>query len=90
MNNEINKEEKDDMNILLFYYSNFFFNFPIKNLRPKTDGYWIDVFPKLTDLSIQNNFKAHFRITRSTFNFLLSHLHNYLLYINNRSTNIEI
>jgi hypothetical protein len=92
INNEIDKEEEDDMNILLFYYSNFFFNSPVsKNPRPKTDGYWIDVFPNLTDNSnTKNNFKAHFRITRSTFNLLLFHLQNHPSYNNNRNINIEI
>src|SRR5687768_16880619 len=90
LNNEIDKEEEEDMNILLFYYSSFFFNLPIsKNPRPKTNGYWIDVFLNLTDNSnTKNNFKAHFRITQSTFNLLLFYLQNHPSYHNNRNINI--
>ena len=46
-------------------------------LRPKTMAYWTDIFPHLNDESEYNNFKSHFRILRSTFNQLLSILHQH-------------
>ncbi|CAG8622990.1 3112_t:CDS:2, partial [Paraglomus occultum] len=46
-------------------------------LRPKTMAYWTDIFPHLNDESEYNNFKSHFRIRRSTFNQLLSVLHQH-------------
>ena len=41
-------------------------------LRPKTIAYWTDIFPHLNDESEYNN-----RILRSTFNQLLSILHQH-------------
>jgi hypothetical protein len=39
-----------------------------KTARPKTYGFWEDVFPDLDDDSRWNSFRRHFRITRRTFN----------------------
>ena len=41
-------------------------------LRPKTYGFWTNIFPYLNDNSRYNSFKSHFRINRSTFNQLLN------------------
>ena len=42
--------------------------------RPRTDGFWNDIFPYLIDedgadenLAFQDIFKRHFRVTRATF-----------------------
>ncbi len=61
-----------------------------KTLRPKTLGYWIDVFPNLKDDTEYNTFKSHFRITRITFNSLLHQLAEHPLYQSKSQTRIEI
>jgi hypothetical protein len=42
--------------------------------RPKTQGYWTDVFPNLNDNDGLNSFKQHFRIKRTTFDSLVQRL----------------
>ena len=41
-----------------------------KILRPKTDGFWTDIYPNLNDDSLTNSFKTHFRITKATLHKL--------------------
>ena len=39
--------------------------------RPsRTGGFWIEVFPSLTDEESYNSFQRHFCITLATFNFM--------------------
>ena len=61
-----------------------------KTIRPKTLTYWTDVFPNLNDYSLYNSFKSHFRMTRSTFNFLLSRISQHEVYHRSEQTPIEI
>lgn len=61
-----------------------------RTLRPKTLGYWTDVFPNLRDDTEYNTFKSHFRITRITFNLLLHQLARHPLYQSDSQTRIEI
>ncbi|CAG8791961.1 21185_t:CDS:1, partial [Cetraspora pellucida] len=42
--------------------------------RPKTRGFWTDVFPYLNDEGGYNSFRKHFRITLATFNSLVARL----------------
>jgi len=61
--------------------------------RPKTHGFWIDIFPYLNDENELNNFRAHFRIKRSTFNRLLEVISQHSVYQSSNfqtQTHIEI
>jgi hypothetical protein len=40
--------------------------------RPRTGGFRTEVFPYLTDEEGYNSFRQHFRITLSTFNFIVT------------------
>jgi hypothetical protein len=51
-----------------------------KTLRPKTDGFWTNIYPNLNDYSLTNSFKTHFRITKSTFHKLLNIISNHPIY----------
>jgi DDE superfamily endonuclease len=42
--------------------------------RPKTKGFWTDVFPYLVDGEGYNSFRRHFRITLTTFRAIVSRL----------------
>ena len=42
--------------------------------RPKTEGFWIDVFPYLVDGEGYNSFRRHFRITLTTFRTIVTRL----------------
>jgi hypothetical protein len=42
--------------------------------RPKTGGFWVEVFPNLTDEGGYNSFRRHFRITLATFNYIVRRL----------------
>ena len=61
--------------------------------RPKTYGFWVDVFPYLNDENEHNNFRTHFRIKRSTFNRLLEVISQHSVYQSSNfqtQTHIEI
>ncbi|CAG8596177.1 2468_t:CDS:2 [Scutellospora calospora] len=45
--------------------------------RPKTVGFWVDVFPYLTDNEGYNSFRKHFRITCATFSTIVSRLESH-------------
>ncbi|CAG8525485.1 5808_t:CDS:2 [Funneliformis caledonium] len=42
--------------------------------RPKTEGFWIDVFPYLVDGVGYNSFRHHFSITLTTFRTIVTRL----------------
>ncbi|PKY53624.1 hypothetical protein RhiirA4_471958 [Rhizophagus irregularis] len=42
--------------------------------RPKTEGFWTDVFPYLVDGEGYNSFRRHFRITLTTFRAIVTRL----------------
>jgi hypothetical protein len=42
--------------------------------RPKTEGFWTDVFPYLGDGESYNSFRRHFRITLATFHSIVTRL----------------
>jgi len=54
-----------------------------KTLRPKTDGFWTNIYPNLNDDSLTNGFKSHFRITKTTFHRLLNTISNHPVYQSN-------
>src|SRR5262249_20085659 len=61
-----------------------------KTPRPKTDGFWEDIFPYLVDEDSddENNplhdlFKRHFRVTRTTFLYILNRLKTHQVYEQN-------
>ncbi|CAG8523770.1 257_t:CDS:2 [Cetraspora pellucida] len=43
-------------------------------LRPKTGGFWIEVFPFLVDREGYNSFRRHFRINLATFQAIVAYL----------------
>ena len=45
-----------------------------RTLRPKSRDYWTDVFPHLSDDWSYDQFRHHFRISRSVFNYLVARL----------------
>ncbi|RGB42363.1 hypothetical protein C1646_810023 [Rhizophagus diaphanus] len=45
--------------------------------RPKTERFWVDVFPYLTDESGYNSFQKNFHITRATFNAIAARLESH-------------
>ena len=49
--------------------------------RPKTGGFWTEVFPYLIDG--HNSFRRHFRITRVTFHAIVSRLEAHPAFISN-------
>jgi hypothetical protein len=56
--------------------------FPLQNTRiqqprPKTEGFWTDVFPFLVDGDGRNSFRRHFRIKLTTFQALVVRLENH-------------
>jgi len=71
----IEKSENDLLEYETILLRNLETNLPItrapKVRRPKTMGFWTDIFPYLNDDNPYNNFKNHFRIMRTTFNRLL-------------------
>jgi hypothetical protein len=52
-----------------------------RQLRPKTEGFWTEVFPYLTDNEGYNSFRRHFRITLATFNTIVIQLENHPIFI---------
>ncbi|CAB5375689.1 unnamed protein product [Rhizophagus irregularis] len=42
--------------------------------RPKTEGFWTDIFPYLVDGEGYNSFRRHFRITLTTFRAIVTRL----------------
>ena len=58
--------------------------------RPKTDGFWTDVFPFLVDGNGHNSFKKHFRVTRTTFNAIVIRLETHPAFILDSSNAIPI
>ncbi|CAI2196853.1 1931_t:CDS:1, partial [Funneliformis geosporum] len=53
--------------------------------RPKTEGFWTDVFPYLIDEDSYNSFRRHFRITLTTFRALVIRLENHPAFISDAS-----
>lgn len=51
--------------------------------RPKTEGFWVEVFPYLTDEGYYNSFRKHFRITRATFNTIVIKLESHPAFSSN-------
>ena len=51
--------------------------------RPKTEGFWVEVFPYLTDERGHNSFRKHFRITRATFNAIVTRLESHPAFSSN-------
>src|SRR5260363_146572 len=54
------------MNTIIPFFSYLNLKAPQQG-RPKPDGFWVDVFPYLTDNEGYNSFGKHFRITYATF-----------------------
>jgi len=49
--------------------------------RPKTNGFWTDVFPLLVDDNSHNSFQKHFRITLATFRTIVTRLETHPAFI---------
>ncbi|CAG8560546.1 4891_t:CDS:2 [Funneliformis mosseae] len=58
--------------------------------RPKTNGFWTDVFPVLVDGNGYNSFQKHFRITLTTFRTIVIRLETHPAFILNSSNAIPI
>lgn len=53
--------------------------------QPRTEGFWNDIFPYLTDGDDDNFlardlFRRHFRVSRATFRYIVSRLDGHRLY----------
>ena len=53
--------------------------------RPKTEGFWTNVFLFLVDSEGYNSFRRHFRITLSTFNAIVTRLEMHPAFVSNAS-----
>ncbi|GES86159.1 putative nuclease HARBI1 [Rhizophagus clarus] len=53
--------------------------------RPKTDGFWTDVFPFLSDGNGHNSFQKHFRINFTTFRAIVNRLETHPAFISDSS-----
>ena len=53
--------------------------------RPKTEGFWTDVFPFLVDNEGYNSFRRHFRITLSTFHTIVTRLEMHPAFVSDAS-----
>ncbi|CAG8607387.1 6760_t:CDS:2, partial [Scutellospora calospora] len=51
--------------------------------RPKTGGFWTNIFPYLMDDNSYNSFRRHFRITRTTFYAIVSRLETHPVFMSN-------
>ena len=49
--------------------------------RPKTNGFWTDVFPFLVDDDSHNSFQKHFRITLAPFRTTVTRLETHPAFI---------
>ncbi|RGB33675.1 hypothetical protein C1646_703841 [Rhizophagus diaphanus] len=52
-------------------------NVGIMSFSAKTERFWVDVFPHLTDVSDHNSFRKHFRITHAAFNVIAARLESH-------------
>ncbi|CAI2190083.1 3462_t:CDS:2 [Funneliformis geosporum] len=57
-------------------------------LRPKTSGFWTEVFPYLSDNEGYNSFRRHFRITLTTFNTIVARLETHPRLANGTSVRV--
>jgi len=82
--NALEESENNFLEYEAVILSNLERNLPIiripRVMRPKTMGFWVDIFPNLNDENPYNNFKSHFRIMRTTFNRLLSSISTHPIY----------
>ncbi|CAG8640592.1 7934_t:CDS:2, partial [Paraglomus occultum] len=82
--NALEESENNFLEYEAVILSNLERNLPIirisRVMRPKTMGFWVDIFPNLSDENPYNNFKCHFRIMRTTFNRLLSSISAHPIY----------
>src|SRR3990170_1207205 len=53
--------------------------------RPKTEGFWTNVFPFLVDEGGYNSFRRHFRITLATFHAIVTRLETHPVFISDAS-----
>ena len=58
--------------------------------RPKTNGFWTDVFPFLVDGNGYNSFQKHFRITLTTFRAIVIRLETHPAFILDSSNAIPM
>jgi hypothetical protein len=56
--------------------------------RPKTDGFWTNVFPFLVDGGGYNSFQKHFHVTQNTFHTIVTQLKMHSAFVSNTSNAI--